>query len=60
MDQSYINSLIKKEIYKVAKEIKEIIRNDGDANINDLIEKEVEQHGYTQKERDFLRDCVRS
>jgi hypothetical protein len=52
-------NLIEQEIRRIAKEIKETCRNDGDADWEDLIRKAVRKHELTSEERDKLRDSIR-
>jgi hypothetical protein len=52
-------NLIEQEIRRIAKEIKETCRNDGDADWEDLLRKAVRKHELTSEERDKLRDSIR-
>ena len=52
-------NLIEQEIRRIAKEIKEICRNDGDVDWEDLLRKVVRKHDLTSEERDRLRDLIR-
>ena len=52
-------NLIEQEIRRIAKEIKEICRNDGDADKEELLREAVKKHELTSEERDKLRDLIR-
>ncbi len=52
-------NLIEQEIRRVANEIKEICRNDGDADWEDLLRVAVRKYDLTTEERDKLRDLIR-
>lgn len=52
-------NLIEQEIRRIAKEIKETCRNDGDADWKDLLRKAVKKHDLTSEERDKSCDWIR-
>lgn len=52
-------NLIDREIKRIAKEIKEACRNDGDVYWEDLLKLAVIKYDLTNNERDRLRDLIR-